>query len=892
MADLESLPAIDSDCEPLPSPASSTSRRGESLPRSDCDSLVPVAEERDDDVEPLVDVADLGASAPVGEEALPLVPVEEEALPSDARCCSRECARRIEDDRVQELITWRALKATMSNDDLNEFVYRLLLVMKSGSDASESTDTHKHYQFLGINLCRRAFLKVVDIGGSRLSRLSQWAKEGYMHPPRDLRHTALKDRGKAAASCETMFQWAYDVLAESLNSSDVQPTSDAVDKISPELADNADDDPDPLFCALPSVDGYREWVHGPGATLPMSIASSGEVRWLPPMALVDLYDLLLAQHEGLDDPPSYTTFTRVYNERFRRCLRFRPKLLHSKCDDCERFKLLRKRATTPEAAAAVRDEHLAHVKATFLDRSVDERVQNAAKQATTTPGGVARARSILNMDIDAMEAMKFKCPRNLSGAKKLATLWRPQQHMVCSTVDGVGDYYWLVPPDIVKNANLSATLTADMLHHSAGILASRGVPTPKMARFHSDNAGGEVKNQTYMKYAAWLSHNRFDCTEMSQFRVGHSHGRVDQKFTIVGTALNKEKLLETPDDFQACIEGMGGMKDNLIRRVTQLGALYDWKSFFEPLGIAPHGHVQTHAMSEANKEACHVFRFMRRDRMTFEEGAPEPESVFTEPAADDDIILVTKQYVASECFAQRPVVFCPGVRMRALPTSGPAVISGRVQFSKRQQSEFSKTASAVGADPWCMSRARDWLVKLLEDNNKGYSESWIPPPISRFVDAPPQEANARDGAPEVEATPFLLAPGPAGVAVQDNKPKEGQGGRRISRKRPAAASSSQRDQNLAMPSAAQGLSGAPPELVSEAGAPANVVAPRVEGPAPAVEPPAPVPALAHQFSARWRASLSKIATEPSLGCSKCRRAVGGCGECRRRRDAWRFVHGA
>ena len=117
----------------------------------------------------------------------------------------------------------------------------------------------------------------------------------------------------------------------------------------------------------------------------------------------------------------------------------------------------------------MRADHLEHVKSTFLGRAVDERIQKAAYDATTTPGGVPLGRSILNMDIDAMEAMKFKCPRNLLSAKMLANLWRPQQHMVGSIVDGCSDHFWLVPPDITKNANLSASLTADLLHHTVGL---------------------------------------------------------------------------------------------------------------------------------------------------------------------------------------------------------------------------------------------------------------------------------------------------------------------------------------------------------------------------------------------------------------------------------------
>ena len=205
-----------------------------------------------------------------------------------------------------------------------------------------------------------------------------------------------------------------------------------------------------------------------------------------------------------------------------------------------------------------------------------------------------------------MDAGKFKCPRNMCAAKMLASLWRPQQHMVGSIVDGIGIFHWLIPPDMSKNANLSVTLTADVLQRSMDTCKERGVPLPSCFRVHSDNAGGEVKNQTFMKFLAMQVHKKkFSCAEMSQFRVGHSHGRVDRLFSEVGQVLNKQKVLESPDDFQKCMKQQASKKKKSSRlptEVIQIGAMYDWQTFFEGLDISPHGHVQTRAMTLEDRE--------------------------------------------------------------------------------------------------------------------------------------------------------------------------------------------------------------------------------------------------------------------------------------------------
>ena len=95
---------------------------------------------------------------------------------------------------------------------------------------------------------------------------------------------------------------------------------------------------------------------------------------------------------------------------------------------------------------------------------------------------------------------------------------------------------------------------ADLLHDTFKDLQKKGVPMPQTFRVHSDNAGGEVKNQTFMKFMAWMAYKHFNSTEMTQFRPGHSHGRIDQAFSKIGTALNKQVVLETPDAFQRVLE--------------------------------------------------------------------------------------------------------------------------------------------------------------------------------------------------------------------------------------------------------------------------------------------------------------------------------------------------
>ena len=217
-----------------------------------------------------------------------------------------------------------------------------------------------------------------------------------------------------------------------------------------------------------------------------------------------------------------------------------------------------------------------------------------------------------------------------------------------------------------------------------------------------------MKNQVFIKFMAWLMWKRFNSTEVSHFRQGHRRGCIDQDFSVIGTALNKKVVLQTPDDFQQTMQGARGRSGQRPVRVVPIGALDYWEAFFAPLSVSPHSHVQTRNMKLQHKEAYHVLRFFWRDRLHCipggldEGGPPHTHTVFADPPAADDSILITKHFLGSTSYAQEPEVLCPGARFRELPARGSGVISGRTQLSARQRKEFLRTAREVEESPWNM----------------------------------------------------------------------------------------------------------------------------------------------------------------------------------------------
>ena len=155
-----------------------------------------------------------------------------ESLPG--MCCPHQCCQNIQSRCPAELQEWQNLRSKLSNDEVNEFIYRLLTVMRV---AKSDQKGHRSYMLFGQCVCRNAFRDCIGMGNNKLSKFQRWLRKGYVHPPRDLRHSTPKERTVAWEECDTALQWAYDVLAEYINNDIVHPTDREVDAIVPSDSD-------------------------------------------------------------------------------------------------------------------------------------------------------------------------------------------------------------------------------------------------------------------------------------------------------------------------------------------------------------------------------------------------------------------------------------------------------------------------------------------------------------------------------------------------------------------------------------------------------------------------------------------------------------------------------
>ena len=65
--------------------------------------------------------------------------------------------------------------------------------------------------------------------------------------------------------------------------------------------------------------------------------------------------------------------------------------------------------------------------------------------------------------IDGMDQSKFRCPRNLASSSEFESCWRPQLHVVGAIYHGVCECYFIMGPDVAKDANMEATVCSRTL---------------------------------------------------------------------------------------------------------------------------------------------------------------------------------------------------------------------------------------------------------------------------------------------------------------------------------------------------------------------------------------------------------------------------------------------
>ena len=99
----------------------------------------------------------------------------------------------------------------------------------------------------------------------------------------------------------------------------------------------------------------------------------------------------------------------------------------------------------------------------------------------------------------------------------------------------------------------------------------------------TDSTAREQKNQHAVTFLAWLvASGRFQTITNNFFRVGHTHMKLDQRFSVVGSVLASTHLLQTPDEFATHIREHV-RHTHISTHIEVTSGAWDWQKLVQQL---------------------------------------------------------------------------------------------------------------------------------------------------------------------------------------------------------------------------------------------------------------------------------------------------------------------
>ena len=115
---------------------------------------------------------------------------------------------------------------------------------------------------------------------------------------------------------------------------------------------------------------------------------------------------------------------------------------------------------------------------------------------------------------------------------------------------GVLEYFAIVQPDVKGDSDTQQTVISRALELAENELRKKGKNMPWKLIIHSDNTSKEGRNSFMLQYCSALVWGEtFSEASLAFFRVGHTHNRLDQRFSVIGSILSRAKDLQTPGDY-------------------------------------------------------------------------------------------------------------------------------------------------------------------------------------------------------------------------------------------------------------------------------------------------------------------------------------------------------
>ena len=590
--------------------------------------------------------------------------------------CAKQCTNKLNLEEKQTV--WTSVRPQLQSTQCSRDTFLFNTVKAS----MHSHGHDKGLIFFGKKMCLQGLANILGVAKSVLQDTKRAVQAGCLERFPDQRQYNGSNHKSFAVQldADNFFAYLYSAIAETLSDADVgcqELQSKGVGNLIHEWVMCRDGNP--LAMTSAGMTGLMDKKHLPYMTWP---------------EVVDMY-----AHHGDDagedsKKAGRTCFDQIYNERWSGILVIRGSKQHARCSTCAALTKARREDPDPQKRKDASKAYKMHINRMMMTRRADERMTHFSELSTSEDYSYS---GVLHIRIDGMDQAKFRVPRNLEDAKKWSSLWRPTLHTVGIIVEGLLEIYLIADADVRKDSNMECTALSYAIDMAEKELAARGLPMPDNLSVKFDNTGREGKNQTVLKYLAWnCAKGNFQSVQDNQAEVGHTHDKLDQRFSVVATILSRSMVLETPEDFLQQVKMHIQPAGNKRLVADYFPGSWDWQAFFEPAGIEFHGI----AASQSTPDVCHCKRFVNRNQLAQMQlegwSIHEPEVFAHLDKSPLDVVMCAKQWWPDPHLAQPPTVVFPHLLMDRLAREGPSKLKERNVMGERAVKEYEKTAQQVG----------------------------------------------------------------------------------------------------------------------------------------------------------------------------------------------------
>ena len=612
----------------------------------------------------------------------------------EPRCCCRSCDELFKgavDSR--KLLELSANVAALSTRDKNTWLFDFI---------KGCFKPHGNIEWTLFNrkVCKTFIKKTIGLSNYKIKEIKEYISNGMLDYPHD-KAQRMSAPSLQLHKAHAWFQELYTDYAQT----DSKGSEDKTTGIMEEVTISSPDHP--------------LWAMAIGAQ--PSDVRKVPVKFVETISLESIYEM----HERIpaEDQASRSTLRRAWDTCWKYLIKINPISHHARCSVCAELDERKKLAVDEAERAQLLEDKDNHVKDIKADRAVGARGQSLSEAAAASPS-MDGHQQLLKLVVDGMDQAKFKVPRNITNSKHMSKLWRPQLSVTGVIAHGHLEAFFIMSPDIHKDANMEATVISRTLDLVQEKIKAKHASycMPKSLVINADNTPREAKNSIFHTYVACLEGaNRFSGTQVEFFKVGHTHNELDQRYSTAATTLSSAPTLEDPEEFRDWL--LANLKPVRGRDlvVEILRGTMDFSQWQQPLGVQMTGITSTWCEKTAN----HVWRFVKRSDIALYVQPQLPWEV--EPGCEqwqgfeqlpNDVVALYKESMHSSALSQMPLLVLPAGLMSGNLSKDDLKPAARKLLSDREKQEFLKTAGAIEKEPWNLHRGAAYLRQLVGDQDK------------------------------------------------------------------------------------------------------------------------------------------------------------------------------